>query len=196
MLDPQGTLPRPSPPLSAPPVLSMPDFLRLNGLAHCTELLQRQGISTLELLASVPNSELTAWGVHELDARRLVQCLNCYAMRSPGQGAGNSRMSCSLAGDALRQSAARFGAPQHQHQQPPGTPLQHSRSPLLSGSSIGTNHTSLTSQSDSRHGSTHSVGGPGTGSAAAASSAAAPALVSTATMPRVPPGARQQGFFV
>lgn len=120
----------PTPPASAPPILTMASFLRLNELSHYTEVLHRNGINALDQLGAKTYIDLVKMGVHEADARRLQQSLNAHRMSNfdlnvPYHGVG-------------------FGT------------LQHSRSPLLSCSSVGTNHTTLTNSPHGSAGSTKS----------------------------------------
>ncbi|CAD5215173.1 unnamed protein product [Bursaphelenchus xylophilus] len=124
--------PRPSPPMTAPPVLTLPNFLRLHNLVHYIEVLNRNGITTVERLTETPYGDLISIGLHEADARRLIQ----YSIPP-------CRLSCTT--DGVNPAGPGYLIS--------GGTLRQNRSPLLSRSSIGTNHTTLTTSSHGSAGS-------------------------------------------
>lgn len=127
-------------------MISLADFLRLNGLEQCIPTMEQNNIKTIDELRRLNCRELVAMGLVETDARQILMHL-ARPQKFNYDGITDSFDSfCAQRNETMNRLF-------NESQQHPST-LQHSmsrppkRSPLLSASSIATNQTAVTNNSN------------------------------------------------
>lgn len=117
----------PSPPTSLPPQLTLEDFLKIHGLSYIHRELEFNGVNTVADLTRLSHSDLVSLGLPTEDVVALIDAI---------RGFSNTQGMASTFVQLRRASNNAFS-------------MRHNRSPLLSGSSNGTNQTFLTNSSTS-----------------------------------------------
>lgn len=137
-------------PLSDPPLINLPDFLISNNLTQCIPMLEQHNVRTLDELRRLNGPELVAMGITETDARQIhVYLTRQYNFNHAG-AADSFDSFCANRNETINKL---FNEPQSPRQFPstlqqstPRPPLK--RSPLLSASSVATNQTAITCNSN------------------------------------------------